>query len=125
MIHVAIVTGTLVVSSIGGWPIISAILRHVRGTPSHVTPSHTDDNEPGPALRGGTWIGILERVAVTMAILAGFPAGIAVVVAIKGLGRFPELQRTPGNAETFMIGSLASLIWASAAGFGGVALMHL
>ncbi|TFC97759.1 MULTISPECIES: hypothetical protein [Cryobacterium] len=64
-------------------------------------------------LRGGLMIGILERLAVAGAILAGFPEAIAVVVAIKGVGRFTELA-TAEARERFIIGTLASLIWACA-----------
>jgi len=65
-------------------------------------------------LRGGLLIGVLERAAVVLAILAGQPVAIAYVVAIKGLGRYPELKGTPGASERFIIGTLASLLWASA-----------
>ncbi|MEO6200034.1 MAG: hypothetical protein ABIX44_02610 [Cryobacterium sp.] len=64
-------------------------------------------------LRGGLTIGILERVAVTGAILAGFPEALAVVVAIKGVGRFTELAAAEAR-ERFIIGTFASLIWACA-----------
>jgi F0F1-type ATP synthase membrane subunit c/vacuolar-type H+-ATPase subunit K len=80
-----------------------------------------EEEESGPTsatarsvLRGGTWIGILERLAVTGCVIAGFPAGIAVVVAVKGLGRYPELRENPGVSERFVIGTLASLVWAGA-----------
>src|SRR3954453_5242118 len=42
-------------------------------------------------LRGGLVIGFLERAAVAVAIFSGQPVAIAYVVAIKGLGRYPEL----------------------------------
>ena len=64
-------------------------------------------------LRGGAIIGVLERVAVCLAILAGEPVAIAYVVAIKGLGRFAELKETPVAAERFIIGTLTSLLWAA------------
>ncbi|GAA1933502.1 hypothetical protein GCM10009775_26810 [Microbacterium aoyamense] len=64
-------------------------------------------------LRGGTAIGYLERAAVALGILAGFPAVIAVVVALKGIGRFTELA-TPAARERFIVGTLASLLWSSA-----------
>jgi hypothetical protein len=64
-------------------------------------------------LRGGAIIGVLERFAVCLAILAGQPVAIAYVVAIKGLGRFAELKATPVAAERFIIGTLTSLLWAS------------
>jgi len=64
-------------------------------------------------LRGGAIIGVLERLAVCLAILGGQPVAIAYVVAIKGLGRFAELKETPVAAERFIIGTLTSLLWAS------------
>jgi len=63
-------------------------------------------------LRGGTVIGYLERVAVVLSIVAGYPEAIAVVVAVKGIGRFSELD-TPEARERFIVGTLASLLWAS------------
>lgn len=81
--------------------------------------SHTERarGHPGAAevLRGGLWIGLLERFAVSGCILLGYPAGIAVVVAIKGLGRFSTLQGAPaaGVSERFLVGTLASYLWAS------------
>lgn len=70
-------------------------------------------------LRGGAIIGILERLAVCLAVLAGQPVAIAYVVAIKGLGRFAELKATPVAAERFIIGTLTSMLWA--AGIAGLA----
>ena len=62
-------------------------------------------------LRGGTIIGYLERFATAGAIMAGFPEAIAVLVAIKGVGRFTELEAAEAR-ERFIIGTLVSLIWA-------------
>lgn len=70
-------------------------------------------------LRGGLAIGVLERLAVIGTILAGFPEGIAVIVAIKGVGRFTELAAAESR-ERFIIGTFASLIWACAC----AALVH-
>ncbi|ACL39404.1 conserved hypothetical protein [Pseudarthrobacter chlorophenolicus A6] len=64
-------------------------------------------------LRGGAIIGVLERLGVCLAILAGQPVAIAYIVAIKGLGRFAELKETPVAAERFIIGTLASMLWAA------------
>lgn len=76
------------------------------------------------ALRGGTWIGILERLAITGLILVGYPTGIAILVAIKGLGRYPELRENPGASERFVIGTLASMVWAAGLGILGVWLIN-
>lgn len=70
-------------------------------------------DKPG-VLRGGLVIGILERMAVALAILLNEPVAIAYVVAIKGLGRYAELKETPAAAERFIIGTLTSLLWACA-----------
>ena len=70
----------------------------------------------GPViLRGGTVIGYLERLGAVVAIVAGFPEALAVIVAIKGIGRFSELASAEAR-ERFIIGTLASLLWACAAG---------
>lgn len=121
--------GMLASVSVGG-PLTVAVLRGVSG--------RTDLNEPGrheaqlssaaateaddvlaaaDVLRGGAWIGALERVAVTATLVAGWPEGLAVVLAVKGLGRYPELRR-PGAAERFIIGTFTSVLWA--AGCAGV-----
>lgn len=65
-------------------------------------------------LRGGLIIGFLERIATAGTIIAGFPEGLAIVVAVKGVGRFTELE-APEARERFIIGTFASLIWACAA----------
>lgn len=66
-------------------------------------------------MRGGTTIGYLERVAVVLGIIAGFPEAIAVVVALKVIGRFSELASAEAR-ERFIIGTLASLVWACVVG---------
>ena len=85
--------------------------------PSDATPAA----RPAPAqriLRGGAIIGVLERLAVCLAILTGQPVAIAYVVAIKGLGRFAELKETPVAAERFIIGTLTSMLWAAGVAAG-------
>jgi hypothetical protein len=78
--------------------------------------SGTIGTEAVRALRGGTWIGFLERFAITGCLLAGYPSGIAFVVAIKGLGRYPELREHPVASERFVVGTLASMSWAATVG---------
>ncbi|AAT88570.1 hypothetical protein Lxx06110 [Leifsonia xyli subsp. xyli str. CTCB07] len=62
-------------------------------------------------LRVGATIGLLERFAATGAIMAGFPEALTVLIAVKGVGRFTELE-TPETRERFIIGTLVSLVWA-------------
>jgi len=66
-------------------------------------------------LRGGATIGYLERIAVIGCLAVGRVEGIAVIVAIKGLGRFSELD-SPEARERFIIGTLVSLIFSCGAG---------
>ncbi|WP_308468431.1 hypothetical protein [Rathayibacter soli] len=70
---------------------------------------------PHEVLRGGTTIGLFERFATTAAIMAGFPEALAVIVAVKGVGRFTELDAAEAR-ERFIIGTLVSLVWACACG---------
>lgn len=66
-------------------------------------------------LRGGAAIGYLERVAIVASIIVGHPEAIAAVIAIKGLGRFSELDNAEAR-ERFIIGTLTSFLWAAACG---------
>jgi len=130
---VVIALAALALAVIGGGPV--AVLALQLATKNSVAPgSHggilvgtettpaadtADAGTPTPpaavheVLRGGLTIGILERLAVAGAILAGFPEALAVVVAIKGVGRFTELASSEAR-ERFIIGTFASLIWACA-----------
>ncbi|AIY03841.1 MULTISPECIES: hypothetical protein [Arthrobacter] len=83
-----------------------------RDAPARAAPARPG----GEVLRGGLLIGFLERGAVAVAIFSGQPVAIAYVVAIKGLGRYPELKETPGASERFIIGTLASMLWAASVG---------
>jgi hypothetical protein len=88
--------------------------------PARATVSDGPDGARARAvLRGGTWIGILERIAVTGCFLAGDVTSVALVVAVKGLGRYPELRENPGASERFVIGTLTSMIWAALVGVAG------
>ena len=94
---------------LGGGPVATAILRAADPAAVGVAGGPQD-----PAiLRGGAWIGVLERAAVSAALLTGSAEALAVVIAVKGLGRFAEL-RAPAAAERFIVGTLASGLWAAA-----------
>ena len=106
-----VVAGLLAV--LGGGPVSLAIFGWV---------DRDQGEEPGSlrgageVLRGGAWIGALERAAVYVTVVAGWPPGLAVLLALKGLGRYPELRvrEDSGAAERFIIGTLASSLWAVA-----------
>lgn len=126
----AVIVGVLaVVAVLVGSPVVTALFR--RADPP-VPPPGDPAAAPGdPAevpgiraaaatLRGGRWIGMLERLAIYATILSGFAEGIAVVLVIKALARYPELKATTsGAAERFIIGTFTSVLFA--AGCAGLA----
>ena len=125
---VGVVTGILlaIVGIVAGSPITVAVLGlAARGSGSRaVAGQHggiiVDDhgNSLLPAarievLRGGTIIGYLERLAVIASVVLGHLEIIAVLIAVKGLGRYSELDSAEVR-ERFIIGTLVSLVWAGA-----------
>lgn len=115
----------LVLAVIGGGPVASLVLSlATNGTvPQGVHGGIMIERRPSggssqvigrpiEVLRGGTTIGVLERLALVAALYAGYPEAIAVIVAVKGVGRFTELDSAEAR-ERFIIGSLASLLWAA------------
>ena len=65
-------------------------------------------------MRGGRWIGSLERILILLLASVEAPAAIAAIVAAKGVIRFPEISQDKAGqkAEEFLIGSFASWILA-------------
>ncbi|WP_239456413.1 hypothetical protein [Nocardioides solisilvae] len=117
---VAVRTTCVLLAVLGGGPLTTAVFRLVDGR---------EDQRPGSVrraaevLRGGAWIGALERGAVVVSVLLRWPEGIAVSLAVKGLGRYPELRNEEhtGIAERFLIGTFVSVLWAAAC--AGTALL--
>lgn len=66
---------------------------------------------------GGRYIGWFERAILFAFVVAGQPEAAAIALAAKSFARFPTLREGhEGFAEYFLIGSLASLAVAVAAG---------
>ncbi|WP_101524085.1 hypothetical protein [Nocardioides houyundeii] len=109
-VALVVLTGALAVA--GGGPVTTAVFSLVDGRGPDETGSVRRAAE---VLRGGAWIGALERAAIFVSIAAGWPEGIAITLALKGLGRYPELrhQERPGIAERFLIGTFVSVLWAA------------
>jgi hypothetical protein len=109
------------VAVVGGNPVARRVLDYAAGSRVRETADGgiivtADDGDTARTLmRGGTVIGYLERLAAVVAIVVGYPEAIAVVVAIKGIGRFSELGE-PEARERFIVGTLASLVWACVVG---------
>jgi hypothetical protein len=114
---------------LGGGPVAATVLHLADGPGSHPGPVEN----AAEVLRGGAWIGVLERVGVFATLVAGWPEGLAVVLALKGLGRYSELRsgevstrvsparrvepvETAGSgvADRFIIGTFCSVLWAAA-----------
>lgn len=110
-----------VVAALIGWPLVPLVLRMTHlgpGTEPSVTGS--EDIE---VLRGGMWIGIVERALIAGAIVLGRPELMAVVVAVKGLGRFAEIKSSSAAGERFIIGTFVSIAIAALAGVIGWAIV--
>ena len=116
LVQVTTVVGALAAVA-GGGPVATAVL-HAADPTSAATAGGPGDPE---VLRGGAWVGVLERAAVAGSLLTGWPEGLAVLIAVKGLGRYAELK-APAAAERFIIGTLASGLWAAGC-VGAVALL--
>lgn len=100
---------------VGGGPLTARVFTYADRR-DHDHDRQTLD-EAGQVLRGGAWIGALERLAVFAGLAAGFPEGVAVVLALKGVGRFSDLRDdgTGGaTTERFIIGTFTSVLWAAA-----------
>lgn len=77
-----------------------------------------------PQLKGGRWIGPLERLTLTGLLAVGAYPVAAGLIAAKGIVRFPEIQADHENgnkAEYFLVGSFVS--WTLAIAAAG--LLHL
>ncbi|HWD61436.1 MAG TPA: hypothetical protein VG369_02995 [Humibacter sp.] len=120
---VSVVLGlaALALSVLGGGPAVLFVLAVAsrdtvrEGHHGGIVVERSDSPASGEVLRGGTVIGIFERIATTASVMAGFPEAIAVVVAVKSVGRFTELEVAEVR-ERFIIGTLVSLVWATACG---------
>ncbi|MGP3705814.1 hypothetical protein ACS05A_02785, partial [Gordonia paraffinivorans] len=98
-----------------GGPIVRAVLALGGVRPAPAADDSADEDpesttEVGP-LRGGRVIGYLERLAVVSTLMAGWPEGLAIILAVKGLARYPEL-RAPQASEQFIMGTFVSVLWA-------------
>jgi hypothetical protein len=128
-----VVTLAGLLAVVGGGPVTTRIFAFVDSSERAAAADGTADGESldraggaGDVLRGGAWIGALERLAVFAGLAAGFPEGVAVVLALKGVGRFPDLRQDQGHGgttERFIIGTFASVLWAAACA-GTVALVR-
>lgn len=101
-------------AALGGSPLIKRLFRHIGRRSSRGGGQQTLGLTAPGLLPGGQWIGYLERLAIFAALIAGWKEGIAIVLAVKGLARYPELAATSSPAaERFIIGTFASVLFAA------------
>ncbi|MGI8888510.1 MAG: hypothetical protein ACR2GB_06010 [Nocardioidaceae bacterium] len=99
----------------GGGPLTMLVFKYADRARRRRHTGNDSVEAAGELLRGGAWIGVLERFAAYGTLLAGWPEGLALIVAVKGLGRYSELRQVePGTAERFLIGTFVSLLFACA-----------
>ena len=102
----------------GGGVVTTLVFRSVDRRASEVGESLPESSDgvaqAATILRGGAWIGALERLAIFAGLVASWPEAIAIVLAVKGLGRYPELRSGEKSAvaERFIIGTFVSVLWA-------------
>ncbi len=111
--QVLVVVVCFLAAIVGGGAVTTAVFSLVDAGHAEASASVS---AAGEILRGGAWIGALERAAVFILLLQGWPEGLALVLALKGLGRYPELRARmdSGVAERFIIGTFTSVLWAVA-----------
>jgi len=99
--------------------IVSDILAVARQSP-RVDERPSSSETP---MRGGRWIGPLERILILLLASVEAPAAVAAVVAAKGVIRFPEISKDDAGqkAEEFLVGSFASWVLAVL----GVVVIHV
>jgi hypothetical protein len=109
--RVLLLLGTFLVQLSTGNVIVRLVLA-ATGTVHPAKAGGVDD--PATQLKGGRLLGPLERVFILGLGLAGHLTAASIVVAAKGLLRFPELQSKPDQdrihrlTEYFLVGSFVS-----------------
>jgi hypothetical protein len=106
---VALSIAVVTLAVVSGGPLVTWVL-----TLSDRASMASTSSSESEILRGGATIGYLERIAVVGAVGLGQVAIVAAVIAIKGLGRFTELDTSEAR-ERFIIGTLVSLLWSGLA----------
>lgn len=117
----AIIVGLGAVAVAAGLPIVKGLLKLVDFTQAH-DPESADHHGARLSVRraarqlgGGAWIGMMERLAIYACVVCGFPEGIAIVLGVKGLARYPELSSPDAaRAQAFIIGTFGSVLLAAA-----------
>jgi hypothetical protein len=118
---ISIVSGVLLFVIRGGTYIVRGCLRKTETLPQLSLRGTETDSDTGTKrldlveMNRGRLIGNLERLVLTLVVVAGSYAALGFLVAAKGLIRSEELQERE-FAEYFLVGSLCSVLVALCAG---------
>lgn len=107
-------TGLVLFLIVSANALVRAALRYDADPQDQKDPKHTAPTH----LKGGRWIGPLERITLAGLLVFGAHPVAAGLIAAKGIVRFPEIQadQQHGNkAEYFLVGSFVSWTLAIAA----------
>jgi len=91
-----------------GTIVIRLVLNNLKTVPVTDDPQQPDKEE----YERGKWIGVLERTFVYFLVIFNQIGAIALIIALKSLARFNELNKK-SFAEYFLIGSFLSLLVAA------------
>ncbi len=106
-----------VVAMFGGASLIRAFLDALK-----VAPREDAVQQSPSQFQVGKYIGVLERGLLLTFVLIDALSAVGFVIAAKSLARYKELDNR-GFAEYYLVGTLASALWALAAGLGARALL--
>ena len=118
---ISIVSGVLLFVIRGGTYIVRGCLRKTETLPQLSLSGTEADGDTGTKrldlveMNRGRLIGNLERLVLTLVVVAGSYAALGFLVAAKGLIRSEELQERE-FAEYFLVGSLCSVLVALCSG---------
>lgn len=114
-----LVAGLFVANLATGNVIVRLVLVSVGAMRPSGRAGHERESEPSDKLKGGRLLGPMERIFILGLGLAGQVTAASIVIAAKGLIRFPELQSAKDDAtikgdgidqvtEYFLVGSFVS-----------------
>jgi hypothetical protein len=110
-----ILSGALVSVFLGGLVVEQVLRPHTETLRLKSAALPQETSEVKALVGAGMLIGWLERSIVFTLVMAGQPTAAVLTLTAKSVARFPALRRNEeGFAEYFLIGSLTSLVMATA-----------
>lgn len=101
-------TGNVVVRVLLDW---SGVPRTPKSALPPTSPPPNTETAASIGVRAGRYIGLLERSLIVAGLLMNSWSIVTAVIALKTVARYKELDEQL-SAEYFLIGSLASILWA-------------